>query len=66
MPYISKTKWEAVVLAGVKMSNLCFNLKQSDKQELHNRFMFRECQEKWDAALNEVRSTPRKETPNGQ
>ena len=45
----SRKQMTDLIQIGQQMSNLCFNLKQSDKFDANLRTSFRELQERWDA-----------------
>ena len=51
---VDRSALDAVRIAGVKMSNLCYNLMQ-DKKNPHARIM-REWYLEWDAAERKLRS----------
>ena len=46
---LSRKQTTDLIQIGQRMSNMCFNLKQSDKFEPNLRQSFRELQEEWDA-----------------
>jgi len=62
MPSISRNTLEAICMAGQKMSNILYNLKQSDKQEPRNRQMMGECQQEWDDVMVMLREEFRQRT----
>jgi hypothetical protein len=50
---LNKKQIEAILLAGQRMSNICFNLSQRDGTRLltpEERRSMKECQQEWDAA----------------
>lgn len=53
MPYIQNKELHQLILAGVKMSNLCFNLGQ--QRRTRHQIMMMESQEDWDAKLKQLR-----------
>jgi len=49
---------EPILLAGQKMSNLCYNLAQIKEITDKHRLAMKECQEEWDKAYALRRSAP--------
>ena len=54
MPYIKKNKLDALLLAGTKLSNIAFNLKQNKEIREDYRKSMAECQKEWDKASREL------------
>lgn len=46
---INNKQLNLILLAGQKMSNLCYNLAQRETIPAHDRQTMKECQEEWDA-----------------
>ena len=61
MPQISKERLDALLLAGHRLSNICFTLSQDKENE--NASIMRECYQDWDRAYSDAKKKRAKE-PN--
>lgn len=53
---INNKQLNAILLAGQKMSNICYNLAQREAIPAKDRQSMKECQEEWDAVYPKKRS----------
>lgn len=54
MPFVSSKRLEALLLAGTRMSNICYNLAQHSDIESQHRSSMKESQTEWDSARREL------------
>ncbi len=57
---MSKRKLDPLLLAGERMSNMCFNLSQRDNLDQSTRQMMRELVTEWDFARRSLKAAERK------